>query len=141
MKRLVAIIFVVAFVIFCVADAIRGFVSSDGFHYFSDQPHRLLLVAVVGIVGGLALFGFSVLSQSLQRRAKLIALGSGGSLVILAGSYFAFRFFNLPPELHSTIPQHTLLTILACCIFIAGLLWLEFYQVLRGRDRVAEPKG
>ena len=137
MKRPVAIILVAAFVVFCVADSIHGFVSSDGFHYFSDQPHRLLLVGAIGILGGLAVFGFSLLSQRLQRRAKLIALGSGGSLVVLAGICFAFFFDNLRPELRSAIPRHTLLSILACSLFIAGLLWLEFYQVLRGRDRVA----
>ncbi len=137
MKRLIGIILVVAFAVFAVVDTIREFIANDTIHYFSEQPHRLLLVAVIGIAGGLVTFGFSVLSPRLQRRAKLVALGSGGVFVILAGGYFAFQFVGLPPELHSAIPRHMPLILLACCVAIAGLLWFEFYQILKRHDNVA----
>lgn len=78
MKRFVPIIVVLAFMIFCIADSIRGFLSADGFRYFSEQPHRLLLIGVIGIVGGLTALGLSVLSQRLRRTLKLIALALGG---------------------------------------------------------------
>jgi hypothetical protein len=137
MKRFVGIILVLAFFIFCIVDSIHGFLSSDGLHYFLEQPHRLLLVAVIGIVGGLTALGLSAWSQRLQRTLKLIALGLGGSLVLLAGCYFGLQFVNLPPELHSAIPPHTVLTILLCGVYIAGLVWFEFFQTLRSRDHVA----
>lgn len=134
MKRLVGIILALAFAVFAIADTIREFVADDTAHYYSEQPHRLLLIAAIGIVGGLVAFGFSALSPRLQRRAKLVALGSGGVFVMLAGGYFAFRFVGLPPELHSGIPRHMPLTLLSCSTVIAGLLWFEFYQILRNHD-------
>ncbi len=137
MKRLVGIIMVLAFLIFCIADSIHSFVSSDGFHYFSEQPHLLLLVAVIGIAGGLTALGLSELSQRLRRTLKLIVLGVGGSLVVLAGGYFGLQFISLPPEFHSAIPPHTVLTISVCSVFLAGLLWFEFFHMLRRRDHVA----
>ena len=102
MKRLLGIILVVAFAIFAVVDMIRGFFSSDGVHYFSEQPQRLLLIAVFGIVGGLVVFGFSVLSPRLQRVVKLAVLGLGGSFVLLAGSYLSFQVASLPAWIDPT---------------------------------------
>ena len=136
MKRLVGTILVVAFAVFAIADTIREFIANDTVHYFSDQPHQLLLVAAIGIAGGLITFGFSVLSPRLQRRAKLVALGSGAVFVVLAGGYFAFQFAALPPELHSVIPRHMPLILLVCSAALAGLLWFEFYQILRRQDHL-----
>jgi hypothetical protein len=137
MKKLVGIILIVAFMIIAIADSIHDFITSDGIHYFSEQPHRLLLVAVIGIAGGLVAFGFSVLSPRLQRRVKLAVLGSGASFVMLAGGYFAFQVASLPARLDPAIPRHMPWILLLCIIGIAGLLWFEFYQVMRSRDRVA----
>ena len=127
---------VVAFAVVAIADTIREFIANDTIQYFSDQPHRLLLVAAIGIAGGLITFGFSVLSPRLQRRAKLVALGSGGVCVVLAGGYFAFQFATLPPELHSVIPRHMPLMFLVCSAALAGLLWFEFYHTLKRPDHV-----
>jgi len=137
MKRLVGIILVVAFAVFAIADTVREFIANDTIHYFSTQPYQLLLVVAMGIAGGLVTFGFSVLSPRSQRRAKLVALGSGGGFVILAGGYFAFQFAGLPAELHSTIPRHMPLVLLVCSAALAGLLWFEFYQTLGRHDHVA----
>ena len=102
-------------------------------------PRRLGSVAatVIGIAGGLVALGFSVLSPRLQRRVKLAVLGSGASFVMLAGGYFAFRVASLPTRLDPAIPRHMPWILLLCIIGITGLLWFEFYQVLRSRDRVA----
>jgi len=42
---LTGIILPVAFAIFVIADRIHDFIASDGIHDFSQQPHRLPLVA------------------------------------------------------------------------------------------------
>ena len=138
---MIGIIFVVAFTIFAIADIIHDFIASDGVHYFAEQPHRLLLVALIGITGGLVAFGFSALSPHSQRRAKLVALASGGSFVMLAGGYFSYRVASLPPQIDFiSLPWHMRSWLLLLSIIaIAGLLWFEFYQVFRVElyDRVA----
>ena len=106
MKKVGGIVLVAAFGIFAMADLIYDFVSNDGVHYFSDQPHRLSLVALIGLAGGLLAFGFSALSPRLQREIKLVVLGSGGSLVVLAGGYLSFKLANLPKLIDPTFPRH-----------------------------------
>jgi len=133
MKKAVAIIFVVPFNLFVIADLVHEFVASNGVHYFFDQPHRLLLVAGIGIAGGLIVFSFSALSVRLQRRAKLVALASGGSFVMLAGSYFSYQVASLPSQLGLSLPWHMPWFLLLSTIAIAGLLWFEFYKVFRNR--------
>ena len=133
MKKPASIFLVVAFAIFAIADFVHDFIANDTAHYFSEQPHRLLLVAAIGIVGGLLVFGFYLLSPRLQRSAKLIALGLAGSFVVLSGSYFSFFLFSLPAQLDSAIPRHMPLLMLLGTIAIAGLLWFEFYEVFKKR--------
>ena len=53
MKKSFGIIFIVGSIIFAIADTIHSLVANDAFHYFSEQPSRLLLVAAIGIAGGL----------------------------------------------------------------------------------------
>jgi len=136
MKKSASIFLVVAFAIFAIADFLHDFFANDTAHYFAEQPHRLLLVAAIGIVGGLSVFGFYKLSPRLQRRAKLVSLGLAASFVMLAGGYFSFFLFRLPAQLDSAIPHHMPLLMLLGTIAIAGLLWFEFYDVFR-HDRVA----
>lgn len=136
MKKMFGIILVAAFAIFAIADIIHDFIANDTVHYYSEQPHRLLLAAGIGIVGGFVALCFYLLSPRLQRRAKLVALGLAASLVMLGGGYFAFRFASLSPQLDSAIPHHMPLILLLWTIAIAGFVWFEFYQVLRSRDRV-----
>ena len=137
MKRLVGIILIVAFAIFAIADIIHDFIANDTIHYFSEQPHQLLLVAAIGIAGGLVAFGFSVLSPRSQRGVKLVALGSGGSFVMVAGGYFIYQVANLPKLIDASLPRHMPWLLLVATVAIAGLCWFEFYQVWRSRERVA----
>ena len=137
MKKLVGKIVIVAFAIFAIADTIHDFIANDTIGYFSDQPHRLLLVAVIGIAGGLVAFGFSVLSPRLQRRVKIAVLGLGASFVIAAGGYLSFQVSSLPKLIDPSLPRRIPWILLLGTIGIAGLLCFEFYQVLRGRDRAA----
>ncbi len=124
---------VVAFAIFAIADFMHDFFSNDTAQYFSERPHRLLLVAAIGIVGGLLVFGFYRLSPRLQRSSKLVALGLAASFVMLAGGYFSFFLFSLPAQLDSAIPHHMPLLMLLGTIAIAGLLWFEFYKAFKKR--------
>jgi len=137
MKKLVGKILIVAFAIFAIVDTIHELIANDSIGYFSEQPHRLLLVAVVGIAGGLVAFGFSVLSARLQRRVKLAVLGLGAGFVMVAGSYLSFQVSSLPKLIDPALPRRIPWILLLGTIGIAGLLCFEFYQVLRSRDRVA----
>jgi len=144
MKKLVGIILATAITTFALADAILGFINNSGIHYFSEQPNQLLLVAVIGIIGGLVAFGFSALSPRLQRGVKLFVLGLGALSVMLGGGYLSFQVANLPIGVDpstlrfvSDIPRHIPWLLLLGTIGISGVLLLEFYQVLKSRDRVA----
>jgi drug/metabolite transporter (DMT)-like permease len=139
MKRLVGIILVQAITVLAIVDCIHDFISSDGIHYFSEEPHRLLFVAVIGIAGGLAMFAFSALSPRFQRGVKLVLLGSCASFVTVAGGYFTCLFFRLAhsPPLYPALPWHLVGFVVLGAVGIASLLWFEFYQVLRSRDSVA----
>jgi hypothetical protein len=131
MKRSAGIILVVAFTILATADIVHEFIASDGVRYYSQQPHRLLLVALIGIIGGLVAFGFVALSPPVQRRAKLVALAAGGSFVLLAGGYLCYRVASLPALFDASLPWHMPWLLLLAIIFIVGLLWFEFYHVFR----------
>lgn len=143
MKKLVGIIVAAAITTFALADAVHGFIASDGIHYFSERPGRLLPVAVIGIIGGLVAFGFSALSPRLQRGVKLVVLGLGAIFVILGGGYLSFQVANLPTWVHpatlrfvSATHRYVPWLLVLGTIGVAGFLLFEFYQVLRSRDRV-----
>ena len=139
MKKSVSIILVVAFAVFAIVDCIHDFISSDGLHYFSEQPHRLLFVALIGIIGGLVTFGFLALSPGVRRVVRLFVLGSFAGFVMASGGYFTyllFQLYQLPPHTLA-FPSHVLWSIVLGTVAVAGLLWFEFYQVLMSRNRVA----
>ena len=128
MKRLIGILLVVAFAIFAIADIIHDFIANDAAHYFSEQPHRLILVAVIGIVGGLLIFAFYQLSPRLQRRAKLLTLGLAASFVTMSFGWFLYRAADF-----SFAGGHALILALLSICTVAALLWIEFYLVYRKR--------
>jgi hypothetical protein len=64
-------------------------------------------------------------------------LGSGASFVMLGGGYLTFQVASLSARFDPTITRHTPWILLLGTIVIAGLLWFEFYQILKSRDRVA----
>ena len=79
------------FAIFAIADVIHDFITNDPVRYYSEQPHQLLLVAAITIVGGLLAFLFYRLSPHRQRRLKLITLGSAAGFVTVCGLYFRYQ--------------------------------------------------
>jgi len=128
MKKSASIFLVVAFAIFAVADFVHDFFANDTAHYFAEQPHRLLLVAAIGIVGGLLTLGFYRLSPGLQRRVKLLTLGLEASFVTLACGWLAYRTADF-----YFAGGHTLILALLSIGAVAALLWVEFYLVFRSR--------
>ena len=128
MKKLGIIIAVTLFAILAVADIVHDFATNDPVHYFSEQPHQLLVVAAIAIIGGLIALFFYRLSPHWQRRVKLITLGLTATFVTMCGVYFGYQFARLP-----VFGGHTLALALLCIGTIAALLWFEFYQIFRSR--------
>jgi len=78
MRKLGAIVLVTLVAILAIADIIHDFIANDPLHYFSEQPHQLLVVAAIAIVGGLITFFFYRLSPHWQWRGKADHAGFGG---------------------------------------------------------------
>jgi hypothetical protein len=116
--------------IFAVVDAIRDFVVNDTAYYYSEQPHRLLIVAVVGMVGGVTVFLFYRLPSRWRYKIKLLTLGSTAGFVTLAVGYFVYDAVRFSFAASYLLP-FTLLYIGA----IAALLWFQFYQNFKSRSR------
>ena len=131
MKRWCIIVALIVFTVFAVADIVHDFVTNDAVHYFAERPHRLLLAAGAGIIGGLVALFFDRLSLRLKRSVKLLTLGSAASGLTLVGGYFLFRLTNSLPELSSSDTSEALFLVPLCLGTVAALLWLEFYQILK----------
>jgi len=132
MNKLGFIIAVTLFAIFAVADIVHDFFANDSIHYFSEQPHQLLVVGAIALGGGLVVYLFYQLSLHWQRRVKLVTLGFTAAFVTLAGCCFSFFLAGLPHQF-IWIPNLLLLTATLGIIAFAGLLWFEFYQVFQKR--------
>jgi hypothetical protein len=130
MKKWIAIVAITAFAIFAVVDTIRDFIANDTVHYFAGQPHRLLLIAAIGIVGGIAALLFDKLSPRLKRSVKLFAMGSAASFPTLFAVWFLFELADLPPQFGGSRIFAFMPLILGS---VAALLWFEFYQIFKSR--------
>jgi ABC-type multidrug transport system permease subunit len=111
--------------------------ANDPVHYFSEQPHQLLVVAAIAIVGGLITLMFYRLSPHWRRRAKLITLGFTAGLFTYGGCCFSYLLAKFPYSLNWAMPHHLLYLLMAIAlgmIVVAGLLWFEFYQAVKKRD-------
>jgi hypothetical protein len=127
-KRFCLLIAVVVFAIFAITDVVHDIIVNDPVHYFAEQPHQLLVVALIAIVGGLLTLLFYRLSPHSQRRVKLFTLGLAASFVTVCGLYFVFQFARL-----QAFSGYTLALALLCVGVVAALLWLEFYHLCRSR--------
>ena len=137
MKKLGTIIPVALFAIFTIADIVHDFITNDPVHYFSEQPHQLLVVAAIAIGGGLITLIFYRLSPHWRHKAKLITLGFTASLFTFGGCCFSFLLAEFPYSFDWAISRHLLyllLTIALGMVAVAGLLWFELYQAIKKRD-------
>jgi hypothetical protein len=134
MKKFVAIVLFALFVILPVINIVQEFIANDTMHYFREQPSRLLLVAAIGIAGGLVAFMMCRLSSRRQRQIKLLTLGVTASFVTVTGGCFTILLAGLPPQIDLGISKiRMILTVVLCVVAVAGVLWFEFYQVFKKR--------
>src|ERR1700677_2941767 len=94
-KKLAVIIPVAVFTVFGIAELVKDFIASDGLHYFSEQPYRLLLVTVIGIGGGIITLSFHRLTSRWRRRVKLFALGLAAIVMTIFSGWLVYVFFSL----------------------------------------------
>ncbi|MFO1513768.1 MAG: hypothetical protein U1F83_12770 [Verrucomicrobiota bacterium] len=71
------------------------FASSDPIQYYSQKKSRLIVVASIGLLGGLLAFAFSKLSSQNRHRVKLLTLCLAACLLTAFAGYFSFDFFSL----------------------------------------------
>jgi hypothetical protein len=141
-KKWLAIIAIIAFVIFAMLDITNEFVTSDPVHYFSKQPRQMLLVVALAMVIGPAAFLFDRLSPKSKRTAKLVTLGGAAvGLTVFTGvlsfdwlrlwlSFVSMKdthaFVHAPPFAFVVFP-------LLCPAAISVILWFWFYYTFRRR--------
>jgi uncharacterized membrane-anchored protein len=129
MKTWIVKLVVALVVIAAAVDIVHDFIANDTVHYFATQPWQWLTVAVIGIIGGLAVMLFDRLSSRQKRGVKLLALGlMGGVLSYFAGCFvlLLFRFPSdvLPPGLNCIFGG-----IVACLVGGIAILCMVFRQV------------
>src|SRR5260370_1059562 len=95
MRKFGAIVLLTLFAVFAIADIVDDFIANDPVHYFSEQPHQLLVVAAIAVVGGLVVYFFYRLSPHWQRRVRLLALGSAASFLTVGGVYCGYQLARL----------------------------------------------
>jgi hypothetical protein len=133
MKKLLAIVAIVAFAIFAITDTVHDFVANNTISYFAEQPHRLFLVAIIGVVGGVAALIFDKLSSKTKRSVKLFVVGSAASCLTFFAGYFLFMFIDVPLTIKINVGHLMLIPI--CFGLIAAVLWFEFYQIFKKKNK------
>jgi hypothetical protein len=131
MKRFGTIIAVTLFAIFAIADLVHDFITNDPIHYFSEQPHQLLVVAAIAIIGGLVALIFYRLSPHWQRRVELLTLGLAASFLAAFTGYMLYMSASFLSFIGiSQYPAYFIYT--PVCLGVAdALLWYFFYRVYR----------
>ena|SRR5258708_2420922 len=123
MKRWSIIIAAALVAIWLVVDTAR-----ETIQYFSSEPHRLLYVAVIALVGGFAALCFARLSPSMLRRVRVFAWGAAASISTVFIGYFAFRLISLSSLLVKSGGSVWVVLMLLFFSGIAIYLWFEFYR-------------
>jgi len=123
----------IIFAIFAVTDLVHDFVSNDPIGYFSAEPHRLLYVVVIAVIGGFAALGFSQLSPRAKRHVQVFAWGSAASALTTIASYLASCFFSISSFIIESGSTAWILFVPLIFIGIAVYFWLGFYQTLKTR--------
>jgi H+/Cl- antiporter ClcA len=114
-----------------LVDMVHEFFANETIQYFSSEPHRLLYVAAIGIVGGFAALGFARLSPRAQRRVRIFAWGAAASILTTFVGYFAFRLASLSPLVVESGGSAWVVLALLLFSAIAAYLWFEFCRTLK----------
>jgi len=131
MKKWIIKLVVGLLAIVAVVDLVYDFIANDTTHYFTAQPQRLLLVAVIAIIGGLATVLFDRLTPRSKRCAELLTLGLIGTALIWFAGWFLFVFARFPADVLDSELGRTLKGVLVCLTGAIALLCLAFHQVFK----------
>ena len=114
------------------------FASSDPMHYYSQDKSRLLVVAGIGVMGGLIAHLFSRLSTRNGHRVKLCALGLAACFFTIFAGYFSFSLLSTLQQAGQLQLHLGLGGILKGFLFIACLplaisifFWVYFVRTLK----------
>jgi len=136
MKKISSLVLVALFVVWSSINLIQEINADDTLQYFRERPARLLLVAGIGIAGGLVAYLVCRLSSRRQRQLKLWLSGLAGGFVTLAGGGFTLWMagMTMPPETDPGISKGRMVfTLLFCTMATAGVLWFEFWRGFKQR--------
>jgi hypothetical protein len=107
------------------------FVTDDGVGYFTSQPHRLLYVASLGVIGGLMALAFNRVSLVVRRTLRLVTLGGFGASATAFLAIFAANTASLASMVKASGMSGWVIAALASLSIVTVLVWLEFYFVWR----------
>jgi hypothetical protein len=131
MKKWIGIIAIVAAVTFELVDSVRDFNGNDTIHYFAKQPSRLLLIASIGIAGGI----IAVILEKLRPRVTYCVWGLALSILTMSGIYMSYEFISVARQF-GPLNSWQIVTLLPLSLGIMiCLLWLEFYFDIKKRRK------
>jgi hypothetical protein len=128
MKKLSVIIAAALMGFWLVVSTIREFFANETIQYFSSAPHRLLYVAAIAVVGGVAALVIDRLSPQAQRGVKLFSWGGAASLLTLFWGYMLYQTVSLSDLIIANAGVGWMAIALLFCATIAAYLWFEFYR-------------
>jgi hypothetical protein len=107
------------------------FVTNEGVRYFLSEPRRLVAVLLLSLAGGAVSFGFSRLSPGSLRTLKLAALGTFGTVLLLALGLFSYSLARFAPMVSEGGAWGWMAGVFISFAVLAMLVWFEFHQVWR----------
>ena len=131
MRKIPLIIGLTLLAALTASETYEFFITNDGIGYFTSQPHRLLYIVGIGVVGGALALAFSRLSPVTRRTLRLAVLGGFGVCVTVFLATFAARLTSFTSMVTGAGAWAWVITALISLSVIAVLIWLEFYFVWR----------
>jgi len=128
MKRWSAILLLVMVGGWMLVDSVHEFFANETMRYFSDNPHHLLYVALVGLAGGFAALGFDRLAAQSQRHVKLFCCGGCASILTAVVGYLAVRWTVLGGFITESGFTVGVLLVFLVPSGLAAFFWFEFYR-------------
>lgn len=105
----------------------------DSFEYFSKNLNDLIYVFAIAVAGGIVFLIYGKCSPKLQRRIRLIFLGS----IAIAGSLTCVALLLIMIQLRDLFNGESMRYLVPFSLSIIALTyfsWWEFYQMLKRRQ-------
>jgi hypothetical protein len=131
MRRLPLILGLTLIVAMTIWEVYEFFLTNEGVRYLLSEPRRLVAVLLLSLVGGAVAFGFSRLSPGSLRTLKLAALGTFGTVLLLALGVFAYSLARFAPMVSEGGAWGWMAGVFISFAVLAMLVWSEFRQVWR----------